>query len=365
MIQFISPFLYSSIYLIVVTILTIICIIQYSAYPASRVKFCNEKSNPVPSVVLIVIITLFIGFRPLSGIFVDMMNYAISYESRGEEIFEFDKDSTNFIFDNFFKYLASNWYDIVIFFVTIAVIYFGCIYWGLKKIFPHDVFYAIVIFLGAFSTFTYGTNGIKAGAATSIFLLVFAFYKKPVIAGLFALISLGFHHTMFLPIYAFILAYIIKNPKWFFFGWLFCLLLSFFHIGGLTDFLAQLTEDERAETYLLTDEDQWGGKKGFRWDFIMYGLPPIIIGWWIVYQKKMTDRLYQLLLCTYLACNAVWLLCMYVPYNNRIAYLSWFILPIVSIYPFLKFKLNQNQYVQLNYIVVMYLAFTLFSNLLL
>lgn len=234
-------------------------------------------------------------------------------------------------------------------------------YWSIKKIFPNDILFALLIYLGAFSTYSYAVNGIKAGAAASIFLLAFSFYKKPIISAIFCLISLGFHHSMILPTFAFAVAYIFKNPKYFFLGWLICLFISFFQIPGITDFLAQFTDDQSIERYLSSEGELWGGKTGFRWDFILYSLPPILIGAWTLYNHNIKDRLYQILLCTYLAVNGIWMLCMYVPFNNRIAYLSWFILPILIVYPFFKFKLFSRQYIALNYIVTIYLAFTLFT----
>lgn len=355
--------LYVVIYYFIIIFLTIIYIFKYSRYKEQRVSQCHKNGSIIPSLILIIVITLFIGFRPISGTFVDMMNYLAGYEhiqniSFG---FEYNDDTPNLIFDNIYYYFASNWIEITFFFLIIAIIYFGCIFWGLKKLFPNDLFYAILIYLGALSTFAYGTNGIKAGAAASIFILVFAYYRKPILAILFCLISLGFHHSMTLPILAFVLAYLIKNPKYFFLGWMACLFLSFFHFGFITDFLAQFA-DAKGQGYLLADDDSLEAFVGFRWDFILYSLPPVLIGIWTIYKHNGKDRLYQLLLCTYLTVNGVWMLCMYVPYNNRIAYLSWFILPIVSIYPFLKLKLDTRQYIQLNYVVSIYLAFTLLAT---
>lgn len=356
-----APQLYRLIYILVIFLITIFCIYKYSQYPKNRIKQCNQKSQSFGSQILIIILILFIGLRPIAGVFYDMMNYNAYYKHLQETErwgFEWNWDTPNFIFDNIFSFLAVNWYDIFIFFFIIACIYFTCIYFAIKKLFPNDILYALVVYLGAFSTFSYATNGIKAGAATAIFLLAFAYYKKPLIAAIFCLLSLGFHHSMVIPIYAFILAYFIKNPKWFFAGWILCLFLSFFHFSTITDFLAQFA-DEKGQEYLLAYDDSWGGKTGFRWDFILYVLPPIIIGLWVNFKCKIVDRLYNILLNTYLTCNGLWLLCMYIPFNNRIAYLSWFILPIVSIYPFLKIKLPGRQYIQLNYVVGLYLAFSL------
>lgn len=356
----IAAYLYPIIYNTTIIILSIYCINKYCQYNESRVSLSNRSSGYGGALLLTIAFTIFFGLRPIAGIFVDMMNYTESYYSitDNKSLYTFDSDTTNLIFDNLFRYLASNEYEIVIFFLLISIIYFGCIFIALKQIFPQDLFYALVIYLSAFSTFSYATNGIKAGAAASLFLLAFAFYKKPIIAFLFCFISLGFHHSMSLVIYAFILAYFVKNPKYFFIGWCVCLVLSFFNIEGLKDILAEFADEQDAERYILTDDAQWGGKTGFRWDFILYGLPPIIVGYWTIYKQNIIDRLYQLLLCTYLAANGAWLLCMYIPFNNRIAYLSWFILPVIISYPFFKFKLYPRQYITLNYIVAIYLAFT-------
>lgn len=343
-------------------ILTLICIFQYSTYPEDRVNQANHKASPILPLSLCILVIIFLGLRPLSGVFVDMMNYAEAYEARQQFIkggFSFKPDAPNFIFDNVLNFLSLNYYDIVVFFFLIAVIYVICLYFALGKVFPNDVFYALVVYFGAFSTFSYGTNGIKAGAAASIFLLAFAYYRKPIIAALFLFISLGFHHSMTLPIVAFLLAYFVRNPKWYFAGWIFCLIMAIFHVTAFQEFFANFA-DESGSEYLLADEDEWGGRKGFRWDFILYSLPPIAIGWWAIYKNKVIDRMYQLLLCTYIAVNGVWMLCMYMPYNNRLAYLSWFILPVVSIYPFFKFKMQDNQYKLLNWVTGFYILFSMY-----
>lgn len=355
-----SPTAYYPIYLALVSFFTIFCIVKYSYYPNERVFLSNKSGPYIPSLLLTILLILFVGLRPLSYAFVDMMNYSDVYSdiSKNSSSFEINYDSENFIFDNIFQYFATNLFEITVLFSLMALIYFGSLFFAIKKIFPNDVLYALIIYLGAFFTFSYATNGIKAGVAATLFLLSFAYYRKLILVILFFILSFGFHHSMMLPIVAFALAFVIRNPKWFFFGWILCLILSFFHITSITEFLASFA-DEKGQGYLLGDEVGWGGKTGFRWDFVLYSLIPIFIGIWAIYRHRVIDRLYQLLLCTYLAVNGIWMLCMYVPFNNRIAYLSWFMLPVVSIYPFLKLKTGTRQYIQLNYIASFFLAFTL------
>lgn len=360
---FINPWYYSQVYYIVMAVLTLFCIIQYSRYSDIRITNNNQSSTNVSAIVLIVIVILFIGLRPIGDVFFDMNNYIRGFENRQYRGygFEFNWNKENVIFDNLYNYMAQNNFEIILFFLLISIIYFGCIYFAIKKIYPNDLFYALIIYLGALATFSYGTNGIKAGAAASIFLLAFAYYRKPIIAALFLWLSLGFHHSMSVVIAAFILSYLVRNPKWFFYGWLFCLAMAIFHVTAFQELFANFA-DESGSGYLLGKENEWGGRKGFRWDFILYVMPVVYIGWWTIYKHKLIDRLFQLLLCTFLTVNGIWMLCMYMPYNNRLAYLSWFILPIVCIYPFLKFKIQNNQYKLLNWVASIYISFSIYIN---
>lgn len=354
--------LYPIIYFSVVTILTLYCFQVYSGFSETRIKYCNTYNHSHASIILISIITIFIGLRPDSIVFVDMISYTHRYEALNVELsnFEFNDQAQNLIFDNIFFFCGLNNVNITYFYLFISIIYFSGIFWIVYKCFPNDNFYALVVYLGALSTFSYGTNGIKAGAAASLFLMCFVFYRKPLLITLFALLSLGFHHSMTLTIYSFVFAYFIKNEKYFFIFWVTCLFLSTLHLSFFTEFFAELT-DEKGQSYLLADEESFEGKTGFRWDFILYSLPPVAIGYWAIYKKHVKDRMYHLLLCTYLVANGIWLLCLYVPFNNRIAYLSWFLLPVLIIYPFLKFRLRTKQYIQVNYIAGMYFILTIFS----
>ena len=101
-------------------------------------------------------------------------------------------------------------------------------------------------------------------------------------------------------------------------------------------------------------------KTGFRWDFIAYSAIPILIGWFATAKQKITDKTYLFLLHTYLFSNACWVLINSISYSNRFAYLSWFLFPIVVLYPFCKFSLIKNQGVFLGLLLIVFTAFTYF-----
>ncbi|MCH5323564.1 MAG: EpsG family protein, partial [Helicobacter sp.] len=118
-------------------------------------------------------------------------------------------------YDNLFSWLGANYVDIRFLFVLTSAIYFLCAYKAIIKLFPRDSFYALLAFLAAFSTFSYGTNGIRAGAASSIFLLAIAYRDRRWLSYLFLFISWGFHQSMVMPINGYFVCCFIKNPKYY------------------------------------------------------------------------------------------------------------------------------------------------------
>ena len=349
---------YLSIYFIAVIILTSVMAIRYRAFSDEELLY-QTKPTSIWAWLVPLGFALFIGERPLSGrYFVDMLAYEISYESMIGEEFQWDWQSTNYIFDNVFRWLASERYEISVFFVGAALINFIGAYIGLRKLFPTNALYAFVCFLGAFSTFSYGTNGLKAGMAASLFIIAIAYYSKPLVCILFLSLSLGFHHSMMLPIVAVVIAFFYRNSKIYLLIWAIALIIAVLHITYFQQLFGGMTDEDSA-SYLLETNDNWGGKTGFRWDFVIYSMLPIATGFYWVVRNNIKDAGFSILYNTYVLTNAVWMLCMYANFTNRIAYLSWFLYPIVLIYPLLKINLLDRQSVILNYTVWGQLIITL------
>ena len=354
---------YSHIYFWLITLLSLIVFSQYLAYSQSRLQ--NDKQQHSIGVFLLTLfLVLFIGFRPVSGrYFVDMVGYDTSYSIIQGDAFSISWKTNNLLFDNYFRFLASNNVPIVFFFFSMAAIYFGCMAWACSSLFPKDKMAAFLVYLGAFSTFSYGTNGIKAGTAASLFLMALALYSKRKWLGtiFFLLLSLGFHHAMELPVVAFIVCLFVKNPKWYFAFWVFCLLMALLHVTFFQELFSGFTDDHGAE-YLL-GEGQYIRKDvlgGFRIDFVLYSAVPVYIGWLAIYKKHIVSKNYLFLFNLYMFTNSIWLLCMYAAFTNRISYLSWIMLPIVLIYPFLKEKWGAGQYKAFLWVAFGHLAFTMF-----
>ncbi len=354
---------YSHIYYGLITLLSLIVFFLYLTYSQSRLQ--NDKQqHSIWVFLLTLVLVLFVGFRPVSGrYFVDMRGYDDYYSVLQGEAFSFDWNTYNILFDNYFRFLVSNNVPIVFFFVSIAAVYFGCMAWSCSILFPKDKIAAFLVYLGAFSTYSYGTNGIKAGAAASLFLMALAMYSKRkwLWTLFFLLCSLGFHHAMALPVVAFVVCLFVKKPKWYLAFWVFCLLMALLHVTFFQILFSGFTDEHGAEYLLANGEyirkDILGG---FRIDFALYSAVPVFIGRWAIKKKHIESKNYLFLFNLYVLTNSVWLLCMYAAFTNRISYLSWIMLPIVLIYPFLKEEWGKGQYKVFNLVAFGHLAFTLF-----
>lgn len=350
--------LYYSVYIWVVTFLTIFMATKYSGYSNNRLE-SHRKETSFSALVLTICMILFIGFRPVSYIFIDMNNYRELYYAMFGHQYYFYSGAENFLFDNVLGYFASLRLDITYFFFFIALIYFGAIYVATKKLFPKDVFYAIIIYLGAFSTFSYGTNGIKAGAAASLFLCAIAYRKQFFACVIFLILSMGFHHSMIMPIVAFVCACLYSRPKYYFYVWVLCLIIAALHITWFQEFFAGFSDDQGAGYLKLVGGHYDSMMRGFRPDFVFYSSAPVMLGYYLIRKCRYRSKFYDFIFCTYTLTNAVWMLCMYASFTNRIAYLSWLMIPIVLIYPFFDYPFLNRQYRKLNIVAFCHLGFTL------
>lgn len=322
--SFIPAEWYRYIYLFFLTILSIPAVKRYADTNQSK----NDNRN---AIFICILLALFLGTRPLSDIFNDMPLYYGIYTG-WSGTFTFDWTTTNLLFDNLEYFLASIRFDPILHYILFAFIYFGCILAACKKLFPNHITFSFLCYCMAFSTFDYCVNGYKAGSAAAFFLVAIAFLDKKKIAIPFALLSLGFHHSMQIPVIALLLSLIFKKDKWYFGGWFFCALMAILHVGYFQVLFTGFA-DEKAVKYLTGDMNGYEYMTGFRPDFLLYSAMPIVVGYIAKYKKHIQSKMYDILFHTYIVSNGVWLLCMYASFTNRIAYLSWLLYPIVLIYP--------------------------------
>ncbi len=312
----------------------------------------------VTGYILIAFLIFYMGQRPVSGrYFGDMRTYTRYFEwySNGGEILG-SKDIFFHVYMKTLSYIVS----LHTFFTICAAIYILPLYRISKKLFGQYWYYAFLMFVVSFSFYTYGVNGVRNGMATSLFLLAVSNHRNKIFMGLCMLLSVSFHKTMFLPTIAFLVTYLYNNPKVYLKGWLLCIPLSLVMGGVWISLFSSLGfADDRLSGYLNAQaEEGTFSSTGFRWDFLFHSAFAVFAGWYFVYKKKFVDTLYFQLLNTYLICNGFWVLVIRANYSNRFAYLSWFMMGLVIIYPFLKQKFFKNHHFMIGKVVLVYFSFT-------
>lgn len=308
-------------------------------------------------------IIIYLGMRPIHPVFGDTMNYYSTFNkykfggSIGKE--------SDFYWHVFMKFM-SQIVSIHVFFTICAFMYIYPLYRISKKIFDKYWYYSFIMFIVSFSFYTYGVNGVRNGVALSLFLWGLSYRKSKALMFMFFAFATMFHKTALLPIIGFLVTGYYNNPKVFFKGWLACIPLSLV-MGSvwITLFASLGFGDDRLTGYLTSQaEEGTFASTGFRWDFLFHSSFAVFSGWYFIYKKQFTDAFYFRLLNTYLICNGFWILVIKANYSNRFAYLSWFMMAIIIIYPLLKERFFKNQHIIIGGVVFAYFMFTYLMYLL-
>lgn len=321
-------------------------------------------NNQFNSFLLITVVLLHITFRPIdSKYFGDTETYKRIFDSLslGWNAMYYNKDIGFY----YLTYLLTKFCNITSYFCVMAILYVLPIVYSFKKEFRHNFYVPIILYITSFSFWGYGVNGVRNGVATSLVLFAF-FYRKNNL--LFLLSSLAaiffFHKSVLLPILFFLLTRYVNNPKIYLCFWILSIPLYFILGNNIISILSiwdMFGSDDRLNSY-FSPGDEYDVRKfsniGFRWDFVLYSAVPVLLGCFYILKKKFFDAFYLRLFNTYLACNACWILVISVAYSNRFAYLSWFLIPVIMIYPLLKTVIVKNQKKMILLIVVCNLIFT-------
>ena len=122
-----------------------------------------------------------------------------------------------------------------------------------------------------------------------LYFYVLLLIKKdhPKISILLAVLSWTFHHSMFVCLAAYFVICFYSRPKWYFLFWVVCLLLSLAHVSYFQNIFVNIS-DEKGASYLDSNNlAGWGGEIGFRYDFVLYSMMPILIGWYAIYKREL------------------------------------------------------------------------------
>lgn len=312
--------------------------------------------------LVLVFLLIYMGGRPISFIFGDMITYANTYDK-----YKLGWDAnlhTDVLFENF-SYFFAKLISKEAYFFLISAIYICCHYFASKLLFKKFWYVGFLMFVTAFSFWTYGTNGLRNGLGTSVFILGLCAYKKTKWIGFVIMfVSIGFHKSMMLPFAATLISFIYNNVKVYLNAWLLAIPVSLVAGSVFERLFATIGlggANERMSGY-LTNHDIIGGEGGttmtFRWDFLLYSATGVFAGWYFIFKKQYEDKYYNTIFNVYLITNAFWILIIRAQFSNRFAYLSWFMLPIIILYPVLQAYLVKEQPKLVGKILLANFAFT-------
>ncbi|AZI66624.1 EpsG family protein [Kaistella daneshvariae] len=361
MFDFIPVEIYTSLqYFIILFLVLLILLYSFSAdlsNPASLQAFSSW------GVLFVIFFTLYIGQRQVSFYFGDTVNYNRAYNAllRGKE-FIITKD---YLF-NYLMVFCSKIMSVRSFFQVVDILYIVPVVLFCRKYFGNYWFFAFVMFVGSFSFWTYGTNGLRNGLGTALFILALYFYDKKVWMYICLVMSYFMHASLIIPIAALIVSGLYKNPKIYFYLWLAAIPLSLVGGSAWSSFFANIGfAEDRTGGYLTGGSDEYNdqfSRTGFRFDFLLYSAAPVFAGWYFIFKKKIIDPFYIHLFGIYCMANAFWILVITAAFSNRFAYLSWFLMPAVIAYPMFRYKIWENQDRRFAIILFLYFMFTFFMN---
>jgi len=358
-----GPQYYFPIYLLLITILVLGHF--FRVYNLGTEKLLRTSRGNWQGFLLTVLLTVFLGLRPVSGkFFGDMSSYAWMFRLYEDGIADPSSigDFGFLVIIRFFARVST----MKGFFLFVEILYIVPIFIACRRLTKLNNYTLLLFAFSAMSFFSYGTNGIRNGVATSLFMMALTFLngdvKNKIVFGVLSLLAFLMHASLIVPIVAALGAYFIKNPKLMFYFWGIALFLSIFAGGTVSGIMSSLGIEERLSSYLAGpgNVEDHISRTGFRWDFLLYSSMPIILGWWVIFKRKIYTDSYALLLGTYIYANIFWLMVIRAPYSNRFAYLSWFLYPIVLAYPMLIMPVwKKAPGLKLSIIMIGHLAFTI------
>lgn len=330
----------------------------------------QNKGYYAPVLFISIILALWIGMRPVTSVFGDTIHYAIIYWRPDTDEFPALTLGSEWGWKIFTYLCRHNGLHVSTYFTIIAVLYTLTGLWAVKRFVPTSPFLGMLFLVGSAFFFSYGTNGLRNGLACNLTLLFMAYaleerYAK---AALMAIIALSIHRSVMLPIASTVIALaVVKTPITAIYIWIGSIICSLFFSGFFSSLISVIGIDNRIDMYVTntghfgTSGAEFGGV--FRWDFLLYSALPIIYFLYIN-SKGVRDGWFNTLIITYLLSNSLWILLIRAAFSNRFAYLSWFLMPVIFVYPLCNMRAWANQNQAAGIILFLYISMSIIMCLL-
>ena len=362
---FIPPQLYHTVFIVLICGLCFLTSFYYSFSNDNKCLYAKSKVGLFFSIVLSIIIIMFVGPRPVHIAFVDTGYYVFGYENVINEYENFSL-TTEWLWHNFEFFCKNIGLTAKEFLLIVEFLYIGIALLVSVKLFPNHTWIAILFFMSSFSFYTYGINGIRNGLACHIVLLAVVLISgkiwEKVFSVLLLFIAYAIHRSTALPILCLLASFfLIRSTKVAIFFWASSILISLVAGNFLGDFFNSLNLYEEKSDYFIevgmSETTATFSSTGFRFDFLFYSFFPVLMVWYLTVKRSFNDLAYNIIANTYILANAFWIMVIRATFSNRFAYLSWFLYPLVIVYPLLRMKIWDNQDKWMAAILFAYAAF--------
>lgn len=298
-----------------------------------QIDFPN-RNNSIGAIVLALLLIAFIGLFPIPY---NTYSDRDSYANKFEEIMKYPlfSDAGTDRNDPFFYMLVSvltRFATVEQVFIIIAAIYIGNYFFGIRRIVGSNSYWLMVGAALSMAFVSYGINTLRAGLALSFVFLGIVNSNHLRKMTVFFILALGIHFSTIIPIGMVVMNRFYDRTRIFFILWVISIPLSFFAGEMFNTLFSGLSSDTRTE-YLTAQDGNYN--VGFRVDFIVYSLVPMVVGAYYIFKKKYTSAFYKLLYNTYVLSNIFWILVIRADFSDRFAYLSWFLIPFILMCPIL------------------------------
>ncbi len=347
-----------SLYFIYINIIAIIVVISSLYLITADLKNKLFGSINYSLVIFLFIFTwLMIGLMPIPwNTSADRELYANYFIDINKEQIEISKDK----FFHSYMFAISLFGNYKFWFILTSFVYCYNYFLFIKRTFSSpQIFIVLLMFFSSLTFFAYGINTIRAGLAASFLLLSLSYRSKSYIRYALMILAINIHFSMIIPALIILISTFYSKTKLFYFIWLISIPLSAVFGNFFEHIFVSFSFDTRT-SYLLAETSLTNYKIGFRLDFILYSCIPIILGYYYIFYKRYNNKLYLLLYNTYILTNCFWILIIRANFSDRFAYLSWFLYPIILIFPLLKRRIWDDQNKKIALIVILHGSFTYF-----
>lgn len=231
----------------------------------------------------------------------------------------------------------------VLLFGLVSAIVMGCWWVIARRTSPAHTTLMLVVVTAGFFFMGYLENALRQAIAEALVVMAIILAATSrrrlvlTVAIVATLVAVGIHKSILLLTVAAVVARYLDNPRPVAVAWLVALVVSAL-AGDLVATIVDAVARESRLTHYLTGRYVGESEMAFRLDFVIFSAIPIAAGLWYRLRCHYDNRLYTLLLNTYIVANAAWLLVIRAGFTDRIAHLSWVLMPLLLFMPLLDNK---------------------------